>query len=806
MIEISRWTRETAGMERTHGRNSGLGLRIAPFLIAAFVFATGACTTNDSATSAAFPQADGPAVIATASTEPITQDDTTADPSNSASFVFTLGDFAGRRPTPTPQREFSMYEALAPAANRPHWVVVGTLTVGDRTTPAAWVSETDDIGAAVATPLADDEGYAYGVAASGDIVIAVGAWNDVDAGHSPAIWRFDAGRWSEVLPLLPRTPNGIAYFTRVLAADTALIATAETVVPGTTLLVSHDHGASWNQVRFDSTDDPSTVVFKGIAVMNDQLLAIGWNDAQPGPGVVWTSADQGLSWTRAKTSGLEPDVDGVILSSLAKFKGQLVVAGSTWTNDEYSPAVWTSADGAIWQMQEASFTTTRYGDTARGISSLVTDDTRLVALATGPGPAEVWTSTDGITWNALGGIRETGPENGRRFRDLDLGLDGAVVAVEGVGKPIVYRAGTWARTGSDEAFPQETEVDDSDGDLVAVNEVAWNDGRFVAVGSGTEAGSSGVSARIWWSDDGTVWHRGVTDPPEGPGLSAVTATTAGFVAVDAAYEQAPRQFWYSADGQSWEHVASLGSELELTLIDELAATSNGVFAVGTHTTTVGGPRRSIMAFGPANAQSLTSSIGDDTTEGQISTAICSNTELTVAFRRSARQAFTTTYDIGSDDVRNETTIVGLMLSPDSLAVFDCVWTGDEFVAVGVETGGTSDSAAVWRSADGETWTPDESFAAVVGSTITLAADIAAFDGGVVVVGQDSRVQHHAVLWVHYDDRWWVVDPGAGNETALNVIVKDIVIAEGQIVAPGFVDRYPHIWTASLDELLGSLQN
>ena len=115
------------------------------------------------------------------------------------------------------------------------------------------------------------------------------------------------------------------------------------------------------------------------------------------------------------------------------------------------------------------------------------------------------------------------------------------------------------------------------------------------VRSGTVVSSHTVAA-VWWSAGLTGWQRagtarsaGTAGALDGPGtrqMMAVTASSAGFVAVGSHGNQPSA--WTSADGRSWRQVdLSLPAGTTRAVLEHVASTGRTVAAVGTAVTTTG---------------------------------------------------------------------------------------------------------------------------------------------------------------------------------------------------------------------------
>jgi len=701
-------------------------------------------------------------------------------------------------------------DALGPTSERPQWIMAGVITEDGHSTPTVWVSETADIGTARPIALEDTEyGVATRVTAIDDVVIAVGSISP-DGESVPAVWRLEDARWQRVDE--SGVSGEIIAFGNLFAIDGVLIATgtqkSESGESQFSVLVSNDKGSSWSRSQVDDFDHPVGISMHGVALFGDRLVAVGYYTdvaRRSGAGVIWSSDDRGETWVQVDevTGGQE-----VRLSSIIKHGDRLVIVGAIREETERRPTVWTSIDGDTWRREDATFARTDTGASSLGYgaTNLRTNGDRLLARSS-RSILEVWTSADGISWESIPGLRDRERLDWINLVDVGFNLDGSVVAVDGRRRPLEHRSGVWSRTGEAESFPRPSE-------FVDVYEVAWNKGRFVAVGSATDGSSSVSAPQVWWSDEGETWQSGTLHPDSSTGLREVTATTAGFVAAGTAgfddYEfDPPERLWYSSNGKSW----GLQDTFDQTIsqrsifIFDLAALRDDVFIVGVTYEGADDILRPVAGFGSADAHNVKTSLITSVRFEQYATAACGSPEQSVAFMNRSTQGVSiraTWYAAETHAVRQVSAEDESFTSAGSQSVTDCLWTGTDFVAVGMRTEADQVNGAIWRSADGLSWSLAEIPRSMLAPGDQWVTGVASYDGGLVVFGEDEGGHGGSVLWVLHDDRWSLVENPMGTDAAEGVRIDDLVIGDGQMAAVGESRGVDHIWTATLDSLLESL--
>jgi hypothetical protein len=188
------------------------------------------------------------------------------------------------------------------------------------------------------------------------------------------------------------------------AVPDGLIAVGNTATVdfGTPLLWASSDGAAWSPVQV--MDVPGNAAITSVMEWRDRLIAVGVSGPSDTPsddgGAVWTSTD-GMTWQQhgvggeAVVAALEWD-DGLILVGGA--------GGPRFVGEPREPrrgAIWESGDGITFEQQAPS--PALAGASVRG--AVIADGTLVLIGSfwddeTGQGEPAIWTSTDGVSWDA----------------------------------------------------------------------------------------------------------------------------------------------------------------------------------------------------------------------------------------------------------------------------------------------------------------------------------------------------------------------------------------------------------------------
>jgi hypothetical protein len=342
------------------------------------------------------------------------------------------------------------------------------------------------------------------------------------------------------------------------------------------------------------------------------VLASGWlagctsgptTTASPGPGgptpptsfVAAPSAEHGLGldWTEGTVEQpIEPGASGATqapvfcspchasqetsLAGVAANGSTLVAVGIQFPPPR--AAVWLSTDGLTWQ---------RVGGLQAPEGSLMEavawTPHGFVAVGGLGSAAAAWTSPDGRTWTPASVQSPTVAGTARM--DAVAPAQGRLVAAGDVGSTVTPgRAEVWTST---DGQTWATSDDAPSFSGATISGLAADASLVVAVGSVADADGR-RSATTWSSVDGRSWMPGALDPSfAGAQILAVTTGGPGFVAVGTADGGLRAAAWTSADGVHWTAAApgtgstNYGQRIAMT----------GVTRVGT-TLVAGGQRDS----------------------------------------------------------------------------------------------------------------------------------------------------------------------------------------------------------------------
>jgi hypothetical protein len=355
------------------------------------------------------------------------------------------------------------------------------------------------------------------------------------------------------------SPNGAAWtFTATLsgaggfAADLANGGPAGAVVTGQeggtlTAFVSAN-GRAWRQTRSFGTSASQAV--SGVALAPDGAVVMagigtGPDSRQP----VLTLASPNAGPEHVNIAKIPGAVDAELaVNGLAAQASMQVAVGSA----NGFPAAWTSVDGG------SSWTR------ATGATP---------AVFNRPGSQQLTGVTHGnMGWLAVGGVTASAAEH-----------PVVVVSATGTSWQAVDGAGVFGAPG---LFTEQAAADGRGYVIVGYQHVRQaQNGQPVA---------GRTVAAVWWSAGLTGWQRagdataGALDGPGAREMTAVAASSAGFVAVGSHGDQPSA--WTSADGRTWRQ-ADLPLPVGATraVLEHVASAGRSVAAVGTALTATGVP-------------------------------------------------------------------------------------------------------------------------------------------------------------------------------------------------------------------------
>lgn len=274
----------------------------------------------------------------------------------------------------------------------------GALGIWTRHAGDSWTSVTD----LEPIPESVDGGYPFTDLAIGkDGAVAVGYWFLANSEFgTPRIDFTPGGDWTPALG--PSNPAGgeCGLITAVTATPTGWVAVGgscgATGESGTGQAWISTNGTQWSEVPIAGLAGAF-----GVAVGSDRVVAVGYSD---GGTLSAVSVDGGSTWQLA-----EPSPDITAFRSVVYHDGLFVALGSTRSTGKGTArlGIWVSSDGVAWE-------NAYLGDATHGIEKLVEVGDQVVAVG-GQFPSglwtpeqggkpladtvEVWTSTDGRTWD-----------------------------------------------------------------------------------------------------------------------------------------------------------------------------------------------------------------------------------------------------------------------------------------------------------------------------------------------------------------------------------------------------------------------
>jgi len=244
-----------------------------------------------------------------------------------------------------------------------------------------------------------------------------------------------------------------------------------------------------------------------------------------------------------------------------------VAVGSVVTNGVPNGAIWTSTDGLTWQavpVDAPSATFLRVAHTAGG----------LVAIGSQCGGggecvgSSFWTSPDGTTWTERGGYQDMiylGSLASGGFGVVAAGADWSTGYPQNPPDVAAYvsRDGsTWMRAATDAGFKAAT-----------IGAVAAGAPGIVALGNRAS------SLTAWTSSDGMTWAAVPAADALGSG-EARDMLLHGSTVVAVGRDGQDGVGWTSTDGTSWSRTPSGAAPLQSAVLERLASTPALVVAVG----------------------------------------------------------------------------------------------------------------------------------------------------------------------------------------------------------------------------------
>lgn len=348
-------------------------------------------------------------------------------------------------------------------------------------------------------------------------------------------------------------------------------------------------GISWQRIPHDEE------VFGGPG--SQDILDV----VEGGPGLVAVGIiDHAYYGARRSPQEFRPDEFATIYGLETRFE-----------RDDLDAAVWTSADGIVWQRVEDAdgiFSGPADGSSADsgdfGMEAVTVGEGLIVAVGSAHGDAAVWVSSDGVSWErvphddaVLGGPSGQWMHDvvytGERFVAVGTDLNQAETG-EGIMRGSVWTSEdgyNWSRVPNDPAvFGGEVDSEDlAASEPFFIWSVARTSEGLLA------AGTSPTRMALWRSEQGFVWERvwdqdapfARSEPKHFPNtaqlkhdpVKALLGTDSGVVAVG--WDRDTASVGYLGDDLFFEHDLVIGQVLAETAMTDVIDTEGGrVLAVG----------------------------------------------------------------------------------------------------------------------------------------------------------------------------------------------------------------------------------
>lgn len=313
-----------------------------------------------------------------------------------------------------------------------------------------------------------------GAATTLAVLLLLGGFSGAPAG------RAGEQGWERVLDL-GTTGNPPLLF-NLVRVDGLLYAVGRDGDGSALLFVSRD-GRNWNREPVLLPEGMDWADLHAVATDGRTTVAVG--SAGANSAAAWLRNDDG-SWMPARLDDPQPKF-AVMLDVLASGAGFIAVgtANQGFDTDELA-AIWTSHDGSSWARLPIA-------PHVGGLSDLIVDDGRLIAVGMADSRASIWSSDDGLAWQAAGPFGPTGTGFAsivRAGREL--------LAVGPYLHPWVSRDGVhWTEM---TRGPQ-------------LERVVWTGSALVGYMNFLRPGDEGGGLALWLSPNGRRWQRlPVPDP------------------------------------------------------------------------------------------------------------------------------------------------------------------------------------------------------------------------------------------------------------------------------------------------------
>ena len=278
-------------------------------------------------------------------------------------------------------------------------------------------------------PSDGDPGDGFGtVGISGDVIV-VGAWQDSDnvsAGGSAYIYRFDGNEWVEEQKLVSPTPDVDDYFGIIPHIDGDVVAIPSSgddiAAPDAgAVYVYRYNGASWELEATLVSDDPQTGSgFSFPVIVHENRIMVGayLTENDPGTfGAAFIYEFDGNDWNQVAKLTADPEIPGDTYGLSCWIEGDIAAVGAMNDNDDGpgAGAIYVYRfDGNDW-VQEQKLTGSQNGDVGLGSDICISNGVILAGCndATidglpSAGRAYLW-KHDGNQWVEIGHFNASDP-------------------------------------------------------------------------------------------------------------------------------------------------------------------------------------------------------------------------------------------------------------------------------------------------------------------------------------------------------------------------------------------------------------
>jgi hypothetical protein len=276
-----------------------------------------------------------------------------------------------------------------------------------RSRPAVWIYDGSSWSSVPRADVDGNSGQMLAAAASGPTAVAVGNVVESQGNVGAMVWRRSGARWVRDCP----TECGGAGRQEMLAVARiagGLIAVGRDSSSGRfdgAVWRLRDGETSWHRIaRNDlSLDGAFNQSMRGVVQIGGRIVAVGSTGSD---GAIWTSRNDGDSWTQVPSSAVlgTPGhaIELLAVTALSTAAGpRLIAVGRetvTGENQAVEAAAWYSDDGERWSratVRNARFSVQQMVDVDASAQGVVA-----VGNATGD-RAGVWESTDGTDWSGV---------------------------------------------------------------------------------------------------------------------------------------------------------------------------------------------------------------------------------------------------------------------------------------------------------------------------------------------------------------------------------------------------------------------